>query len=59
LKIFNRWGQAVFATEDYTRGWDGYLKNMPQPTGTYVWRSVCQFAGEPEKQESGTLILVR
>lgn len=59
LQIFNRWGQLVFATEDYTQGWNGTIKNQQQQAGAYVWRSRYKFAGEPEKQETGTLLLIR
>jgi gliding motility-associated-like protein len=59
LQVFNRWGQMVFATEDYSRGWDGRVNNVAQPAGTYIWISRYQFVDEPEKSESGTLILIR
>jgi gliding motility-associated-like protein len=37
FKIFNRYGQVVFETTDWTRKWDGTIKGKPQPAGTYVW----------------------
>ena len=37
LVLYNRWGQAVFRTEDYSRGWDGTIKGVAEPTGTYIW----------------------
>ncbi|MER3498128.1 MAG: PKD domain-containing protein [Chitinophagaceae bacterium] len=37
FKIFNRWGQLVFATHDWLQKWDGTVKGIPQPAGTYVW----------------------
>jgi len=59
LQIFNRWGQKVFESEDYTKGWEGTLSNMMQISGTYAWICHYQFAGESEKTETGTLILIR
>lgn len=59
LLIFNRWGQKVFESEDYTRGWDGAMAEMNQVSGAYAWICHYQFTGEPEKKESGTLILLR
>jgi gliding motility-associated-like protein len=35
--VYNRWGQMIFRTTDWKRGWDGRLNGQPQPTGTYVW----------------------
>ncbi len=39
FKIFNRWGQLMFESNDpKTRGWDGTnLKGEPQPVGVYVY----------------------
>ncbi len=36
-RIFNRWGQKIFETEDIHEGWDGSYKGEPQPIGTYVY----------------------
>jgi gliding motility-associated-like protein len=38
LKIFNRLGQTVFATQNYIEYWDGNFKNQPQTPGTYVYQ---------------------
>jgi len=36
LKIYNRWGQLVFYTTDYTKGWDGTWQGQKQNAGTYI-----------------------
>ncbi len=36
LKVFNRWGQLVFYTNDYRNGWDGMFHSQKQPGGVYV-----------------------
>jgi len=36
LKVFNRWGQLVFYSADYNKGWDGTWKGQQQPGGVYV-----------------------
>jgi gliding motility-associated-like protein len=59
IQIFNRWGQLVFATDDYSRGWDGTINNSMQPAGTYVWICHYQFDGDPPQMEKGTLLLIR
>ncbi len=39
FKIFNRWGNIVFQTNDAApqNGWDGKYLGKMQPTGTYAW----------------------
>jgi len=37
LKIFDRWGHQVFATLDYTKGWDGSFNGVILSTNSFVW----------------------
>jgi len=37
LKIFNRWGQMVFTSNDPDQGWDGSFSGGNAATGVYVW----------------------
>lgn len=37
FRIFNRWGQVVFYTDQLNTGWDGYFKGNAPLAGTYVW----------------------
>ncbi len=37
FSVYNRLGQLVFHTNNWTIKWDGTLKSIPQPSGTYVW----------------------
>ncbi len=37
FRVFNRYGQMIFETRDWTIKWDGTFKNIQQPSGTYVW----------------------
>jgi len=57
--VFGRWGERVFETKTPMEGWDGRINESPAPLGTYVWYCRYQMAGEPEKVEKGTVILVR
>lgn len=38
LKIFNRWGELVFSTEDPYKGWDGTYNKLQVPAGIYTWK---------------------
>jgi gliding motility-associated-like protein len=57
--VYNRWGQKVFETNDPSRAWDGTIGGLPQDSNAFVWYCSYQFAGEPEKNARGTLMLVR
>jgi gliding motility-associated-like protein len=59
LQIFNRWGQKVFESEDYMKGWEGNMSDMMQVSGVYAWICHYQFEGEPEKTQNGTVFLLR
>jgi gliding motility-associated-like protein len=37
LKIYNRYGQEVFITNDGRKGWNGKFNNKDQSTGVYVY----------------------
>ena len=41
LTIYNRWGQKVFETFDYSKGWNGSFNGQLQPMQTFVW--YCEF----------------
>jgi gliding motility-associated-like protein len=37
FKIYNRWGQLLFFTQDENIGWDGFYKGQLQPVDTYYY----------------------
>lgn len=37
FRIYNRWGQVVFFTDQLNIGWNGYFKGGEPLNGTYVW----------------------
>lgn len=38
FRIFNRWGEKVFETNDMNMGWDGSHKGAQQPPGVYFYQ---------------------
>ncbi len=38
LKVFSRWGQLVFETNEPLIGWDGKINDLDAPSDVYVWR---------------------
>ena len=37
VKIFNRWGDIVYATNNYANDWNGTYEGKPLPAGTYYY----------------------
>jgi len=37
FNIYNRWGQLVYSTSEFDKGWDGTIKGVKQATATFVY----------------------
>jgi gliding motility-associated-like protein len=37
FRIYNRWGELVFETKEFTHKWDGKFHNVDQPIGNYIY----------------------
>jgi gliding motility-associated-like protein len=37
FRVFNRWGQLIFATTTFNHGWDGKMGGKEQGSDVYVW----------------------
>jgi gliding motility-associated-like protein len=59
LRVFNRWGNLVFETNDPSKGWDGNWKGEKQRGETYLW--YCEAIGHDGKiiKKSGNVTLIR
>ena len=58
-KIYNRWGQKVFETNDFNIGWDGTFEGNAIPNGLYIVKVFAVgYDGEPFRY-SGTLNVER
>jgi gliding motility-associated-like protein len=58
LRIFNRWGQMVFQTNDPKKCWDGSYNSVQLETGGYVFKVTASTICGPIKRE-GMLLLIR
>jgi len=60
LAVYNRWGQKVFETNDYSKGWAGKVKGQLQNTGVFVWHCELKKAGSSNKiSMRGTVLLIK
>ena len=58
-KIYNRWGQVVFETNDRKTGWDGTYRGSPQPMDVYQYTLDVQFTDGTTKRKTGDITLIR
>jgi gliding motility-associated-like protein len=59
FKVYNRWGQLIFSTNSLIEGWDGTVKGVKQPTGTYVWMLRAEDLAGKIYELKGTSTLIR
>lgn len=61
FRIFNRWGQLVFESNDLSVGWDGTMNGVPQNMETYVWQVSVEtwVDSNPVISKTGTVKLIR
>lgn len=60
FRVFNRFGQMIFETRDWTKKWDGTFKGQGADPATYVW--MLEYTdGDSGKRikQKGTSILIR
>ncbi len=60
FKVYDRWGGAVFNSQNAGEGWDGNVQGKLQPMGTYVWELAYfdTVTGKATKL-NGTVVLIR
>lgn len=60
LDIFNRWGELVFSTNDFTKGWDGIYKGSISDLGTYMYTLQYKIGNQKKEiSRKGDLTLIR
>jgi gliding motility-associated-like protein len=60
FRVYNRFGQVVFETKDWTKKWDGTINGHAQPTGTFVW--ILQYIDRDTQKlivKKGTTVIIR
>jgi gliding motility-associated-like protein len=58
-KIYNRWGQLVFQSQNYNEGWNGIFKGKAQPMDVYTFTLDVEFTDGRKTRKTGDITLIR
>jgi gliding motility-associated-like protein len=59
FRVFNRWGQEVFSTNDIKGGWDGTYKGAAQDMGVYSYVIRIGYPDGKSETYKGDITLIR
>ncbi len=59
IRVYNRWGEEVFETNDVNEGWDGVYQEINQALSVFVWYAEYSFMNGEKHAQSGNVTLVR
>jgi len=59
FKVFNRWGEKVFETQDQNVGWDGTFKGKPQEMDAFAYTLQVVFLDGTTFKKQGNVTLLR
>ncbi len=59
FRVANRYGEMVFETNQFNKGWDGTYKGKPQPIGNYVWWLRGKTSSGRVIEMKGNVVLIR
>jgi len=59
MRVFNRWGELIFESNDVMRGWDGFYRDQLSPQDVYAVQTYVRFVDGKEVQKLTDLTLFR
>ena len=59
FRIFDRWGNKVFKSQNQSKGWDGTSNGKPLTMGAYVWELNATLQDGTSIDKKGNVTLVR
>jgi gliding motility-associated-like protein len=59
FRIYNRWGQLVFQSNDQNLGWDGTYRGALQPMDVYAYTLDAEFSDGTHVTKKGDITLIR
>jgi len=59
FRIYSRWGEVVFEANDVSQGWDGNVRGVPAPSGSYYYTITATVGSATRVEEVGEIVLIR
>ncbi len=59
LQIYNRWGQMVFETDNFSEWWDGTYNGQAVPNGVYYYQIFLRLPDWRIHSEKGSVTIIR
>lgn len=62
MRIFDRWGNLIFETNNQNEGWNGMIRNQQAPEGTYVYVATYRYTFRLQEfslKANGSVTLIR
>ncbi len=57
--VFDRWGEAIFTSEDINTGWDGIYQGVPVKQDAYVYKIIYKTINNDHLEKTGHVVLLR
>ena len=59
MSVFNRWGEMVFESTEFQKGWNGTYRDKPCPQDVYVYKILMVYADGNKVTKVGDVTLFR
>ncbi len=59
IRVYNRWGEEVYESNDVNEGWDGVYQGINQPLSVFVWYAEYSFIDGKKHTQAGNVTLVK
>lgn len=59
LRVFDRWGQVIYSTNNPFDQWNGRIKNQVVGTGVFTWVAEYNYPGKPLTKKRGLVTLIK
>lgn len=58
IQVYNRWGEVIFQSDNYSQQWDGTYDGAKAPQGTYVYKVSASGITGKSTIKNGTVHLI-